>query len=116
MERFLQKQIELEFPEVSVVYNSNDIIGCELDIYFPDFKAALEISGPEHFGPIRGSIKKFLNTLQNDARKAKWAKEKGITVFVLNTSGLRFGKAAQERYWPQVKKLIEALIKINQSP
>lgn len=109
IERYFQEQIKKDFPDLKVDYNSNDAIGCELDIYFPEYRIGIECHGPFHYRPILGGYPRFLKTLANDIRKAQMAKDACVLLFVINISGAR-GKKAQNRYYPQIKKIIEAAI------
>lgn len=112
IERYFQEQISKDFPDLNVIYNNNDAIGCEIDIYLPDFKIGIECHGPFHYKPILGGYSRFLKTLANDMRKAQMAKDADVLLFAINISGTR-GKKAQNRYYPQIKKLIEAALSVE---
>ena len=102
-------QLHKDFPKLKIKTSDNQVIGSQLDIWIPKLNLAIEINGPHHFMPLRGEVEKYLNTLKNDIRKWSAARDAGIKLYVLNSSEQK-GKAAFERYYPQVKKLVESFV------
>ena len=76
------------YPNLEIQFNRRDIIGRELDIFFPTLNLAVEISGIFHYKPIFGEDK--LSKIQNsDALKVKLCKEHGIHLIVLDISEIK---------------------------
>lgn len=114
LEKYIQEQMELDFPTLKVVFNDNSTIKAELDIFIPSLNVAIEIHGPFHYRHIRGKANKLDQMRVNDARKAKRCKDQGIRLYALNASEYRgLTKKAKARYYPQIKKLIEQLLESN---
>lgn len=65
MEEFIGKQIQEHFPNLKFIANGKEIIGSELDFYFPTLRLAIELNGIFHYEPIYGKDK-LKKIVQND--------------------------------------------------
>lgn len=78
LEVYVSDKLLSEMPYIKFQSNSRQIIGSELDLYFPDLMLAIEINGPSHYLPIYGD-EKLTASQRKDASKAKACKDAGIT-------------------------------------
>lgn len=85
LECYLEKEIEINYPNIKLLCNKRNIVGLELDLYFPDLNLAIELNGPTHYQPIYGQ-KKFEKIQNNDKRKSIACYENGIELAVIDTS------------------------------
>lgn len=85
LEKFVETKLPVDFPTLKFEFNKKDTIGSELDVFCPDLNLGIEINGICHYKPIYGD-EVFNKIKQNDAKKAKVCEEKGIQLFVLDTS------------------------------
>ncbi|MFA5207300.1 MAG: hypothetical protein WC428_01435 [Candidatus Paceibacterota bacterium] len=91
LERFLEDQLKLLYPELKILFNHKDAINSELDIYIPSLKLAFELNGVFHYEPIYGQDK--LNQIQNnDNRKFQACIEKDINLCIIDTSKQKYFK------------------------
>jgi hypothetical protein len=68
LEKWLEEQITLLYPNLKIHFNRKDTINSELDIFIPSLKLAFELNGIFHYEPIHGESK--LEGIQNnDQRK-----------------------------------------------
>jgi hypothetical protein len=91
LEKWLEKQLFILYPDLEVIYSSKNVIDSELDIYIPSLKLAFEINGLFHYEPIFGEDK--LNQIQeNDNKKLQACAENKIELYVINTSQQKYFK------------------------
>ncbi len=84
-------EAELRARNIHAIFNSREAIGSELDIWFPDDCAAVELNGIFHVQPIHGEGK--LEKIQeNDQKKKDACQEKGLRLLSLDTSHMRHWK------------------------
>lgn len=89
MEKYIEYNLILDFPNIQILFNDKETLGSELDIYFPDLKLAIELNGIFHYMPIYG--KDRLEKIQNrDKNKSLLCYEKGIELLVINTGNKGF--------------------------
>jgi len=87
LEIFMEDFIKSKFPHTNVAFNNSNIIGYELDVYFPDYKLAIEYNGIVHYEPIYGTDR--LTKIQfNDKQKILLCAQNGIELIVLNCNGI----------------------------
>jgi hypothetical protein len=91
LEKYIEEQLTLLYPDLKIDFNKKDIIGSELDIYIPSLNIAFELNGIFHYEPIYGQDK--LNKIQNnDTRKFQACLEKNIEFVIIDSSGLKYFK------------------------
>jgi len=54
LEKWIETQLPLLFPNIVFEYNKTSAINAELDIYIPSLKLAFELNGIFHYEPIFG--------------------------------------------------------------
>jgi hypothetical protein len=89
IEAYLEEQLNNEYPNLKIYYNSKTAINSELDIYIPELKLAFEINGVFHYKPIFGE-EKLKNVKKQDRIKRKSCREKGITLKSYNVSSISY--------------------------
>lgn len=91
LERWLEEQLIVSYPNIEFHFNRKDTINSELDIYIPAMKLAFELNGIFHYEPIFGKDK--LNEIQNnDNRKFQACLERGIELCILDVSSIGYLK------------------------
>lgn len=85
LEKYLEEQLTLLFPNLEILFNCKDVINSELDIYIPDFRLAIELNGIYHFKPIYGE-KKLKKIQDNDLLKIEVCNRHRITLVTINTA------------------------------
>ena len=88
IELYIEAGFTRDHPSTQVLYNSRTLIGLELDIYFPEYKVAVELNGVFHYQPIFGG-RSLYRTQRNDARKRERCQRKGIYLFVIDISHIK---------------------------
>jgi len=91
LEIYLEKKLNILYPDLLIHYNKKNAINSELDIYIPSLKIAFEINGILHYKPIYG-LEKLNKIQENDKSKKKECKTKKIALYILNTSDLKVNK------------------------
>lgn len=106
LEKWIEEQLKLLYPNLDIHYNRRDAIDSELDIYIPSLKLAFELNGIYHYEPIFGEEK--LATKQNiDQRKMQVCIERKISLCVIDTSTFTYYKAkGAEKYLDIITKII----------
>ncbi|MGB8332010.1 MAG: hypothetical protein WCE62_17925, partial [Polyangiales bacterium] len=86
-ETALYKRLTEEFPETPVIqHGSPPWLGRQhLDIWFPDWRLAVEYHGKQHFEPVEffGGEEALAKTRERDERKAGLCREHRVTLFVV---------------------------------
>jgi hypothetical protein len=91
LEIYLEEQLTILYPNLTIDYNQKGAINSELDIYIPSLKLAIELNGIFHYEPIYGQNK--LNQIQNnDQRKFYACIEKNISLCIIDVSSLSYFK------------------------
>lgn len=91
LEKWLEEQLTILYPNLEIHFNKKDAIGSELDIYIPSLKLAFELNGIFHFEPIYGQSK--LDQIRNnDVSKSKLCHEAMIDLCIIDTSGQSYVK------------------------
>lgn len=106
LERYLEQQLKINFPDVRFFCNTRNLVGAELDFYFPDLKLAIEINGFLHYQPIYGFNR--LNRIQEiDREKAERCRQQKIKLCVIDVSKeFHLSQKLKEKHWETVKKLV----------
>ena len=103
LEKWLEPQLILFFPEITILFNDKTTIKSELDICIPSLSLAFEINGITHYKPIYGQ-KKFDRVKSKDEEKFLSCLNKGISLYTLDVS-------TQSNFKPEKSKGILNLIK-----
>jgi len=91
LEKWLEEQLTVLYPDLEIHFNKKDAIGSELDIYIPSLRLAFELNGIFHYEPIYGSVK--LGQIQNnDISKSKLCHDAQIDLCVIDTSAQKYVK------------------------
>ena len=91
LEKWLEEQLTLLYPNLNIHFNRKDTIDSELDIYFPSLNLAIELNGIFHYEPIYGKDK--LNQIQeNDISKSKACHDLKIDLCTIDTSSQKYFK------------------------
>jgi hypothetical protein len=98
LEKWLQSQLSIMYPNLEILYNDKTTIRSELDIYIPSLKLAFEINGPFHYEPIYGD--KQLSAIQNnDNRKFQACLEHGIELCIIDSSKQKYFKESTSKQY-----------------
>lgn len=84
LEKYLEEQLTILYPNLEILYSNKTIINSELDIYIPSLKLAFEIQGIFHYEPIYGQ-EKLEQIQKNDKEKIKICKELNIKLIHIDT-------------------------------
>jgi hypothetical protein len=87
LEKWLEQQLTILYPNLEIHYNLRNSINAELDIYIPSLKLAFELNGIFHYEPIFGEDR-LLSAKTNDERKFQACLEHGIELCIIDTSKL----------------------------
>ena len=91
LEKYLEEQLTILYPDLHIDYNKKEAINSELDIYIPSLKLAIELNGIFHYEPIFGQDK--LSKIQNnDERKFQACIENEISLCIIDSSKLTYFK------------------------
>lgn len=105
----LEKQIETQliiiYPDLSFEFNQKTAINSELDIFIPSLSLAFELNGIYHYEPIHG-VNKLHQIQTNDDRKYAACYESGIELCIIDVSHFTYFKPER------AKKYIDIIISI----
>jgi hypothetical protein len=102
IEQYIDERIKIALPNLVFLCNNKEIIGSELDFYFPELQLGIQINGIVHYKPIYGQSK--LDQIQKiDQEKREVCAGKGITLFELDCSNDKYlNKTLKNKRWEQV--------------
>lgn len=86
LEKWLEEQLTILYPNLQIEYNSKSAIKSELDIYIPSLNLAIELNGLFHYEPIFG-VDKLNKIKNNDISKSKACIDAKIDLCIIDTSG-----------------------------
>lgn len=96
LERWIEEQLTILYPNLEIKYSFILPNCCELDIYIPSLSLAFELNGIFHYEPIFGIEK--LNQIKNrDNRKFKHCLDHGISLCIIDTT-------KQKRFRPETSQ------------
>lgn len=91
LEKWIEEQLTILYPNIKIEYNSSNQINDELDIYIPSLKLAFELNGIFHYEPIFGK-----NDLEKqkfvDNRKFQSCIKNNISLCIIDTSSQKYFK------------------------
>ena len=108
LEKWLEEQLTVLYPDLEFHFNRKDAINGELDIYVPSLNLAFELNGIFHYEPIYGNEK--LGSIQNnDDRKIQACLERDIELCVIDTSSQKYFKPkTAQKYLDIVTTIVSA--------
>jgi hypothetical protein len=111
LERYIEQRLNQEFGDLVFTCNGLDIIGAELDFYFPELNLAVEVNGIMHYKPIYG-LAKLKQIQDSDQHKAMFCRKQKIKLKIIDVSReVSYTKSMREKYWKVVKKLVASRLK-----
>ena len=107
IETLVEERIKQKYTTLRCLCNSKQVIGSELDFYFPDLKMGIEINGIFHYKPVYGDDK--LKKIQAmDKEKLEKSLAKGIDIKVIDCQHDKYlNKALQEKRINDVTNMID---------
>jgi hypothetical protein len=107
LEKWIETEMILLYPNIDILFNNKNTIGSELDIYIPSLNLAFEINGIFHYEPIYG-VNKFNQILFNDVCKSKACHDAKIDLCVINTSEQTYFKiSTAQKYLDIINNIIK---------
>lgn len=89
LEKFIEQQLKIDFPNLIILFNDKTAIKSELDIYIPELHLAFELNGIFHYEPIF-SHDKLTKIKNNDNQKIIESYKHNIELIVLDVSKLSY--------------------------
>lgn len=113
LEKFLLQELtkaghKIEFHKKGLIPNHN----LEIDLYFPELRAIIEVDGPSHFLPIWGELK-LQKQIKADQQKSGLILGKGFIIIRIKNMSDNVALASQEKLKNQ---LIDILHSIKANP
>lgn len=108
LEKWLEEQLSILYPDLEILYSDKTIINSELDIYIPVLNLAFELNGIFHYEPIYGVDK--LNQIQNnDGRKFQACIENSLELCIIDTSQHKYVKpSTSQKYLDIITHLVNS--------
>lgn len=112
LEKWLEEQLTILYPDLHIDYNKTNAIESELDIYIPSLKLAVELNGIFHYEPIYG-VEKLASIQNNDNRKFQACLERNIELVIIDSSSLKYFKPKHiQKYLDMILSIIDLKLKI----
>lgn len=107
LEVWLEQQLTILYPTLTIQFNMKNTIQSELDIYIPSMNLAFELNGIFHYEPIYG--KDRLNSIiNNDNRKFQACLEQNIELCIIDSSKQkRFTEQSSKQYLDIITQIID---------
>lgn len=115
LEKWLEEQLAILYPDLKILYSDKTTINSELDIYFPSLNLAIELNGIFHYEPIFGEDK--LSQIQNnDGRKFQACIEHGIELCIIDTSSQKYFKSStSQKYLDIITHLVTSKLEASKT-
>lgn len=91
IEIWIQKQLNIKYPQYKFCFNQRQAINEELDIYIPSLRLAFELNGIFHYKPIFGN-EKLIKTQKTDQTKIELCQKNNISLYVIDISREKYFK------------------------
>lgn len=111
LEKWLEEQLNILYPKLTIKYNSKEEINSELDIYIPSLNLAFELNGIFHYEPIYG-VEKLASIQNNDNRKFQACLEQQIELVIIDNSSMNYFKENKAKKYLNI---IQEILKIKLS-
>jgi len=105
LEKWIEQQLLILYPNLEIQYNKTNAINSELDIYIPSLQLAFELNGIFHYEPIFGE-NKLDKIKNNDQRKFQACLEKNIKLCIIDVHNVKYLKKERD------KKFLDIIINI----
>jgi len=110
LEKIIEQNILNEFSKINFICNDKIAIGSELDFYFPDLRAAIQINGIFHYQPIYGQDKLDKIKILDEEKRNK-CQEQNIKLYEIDCSTDKYlNKKLQNIRWNQIKDILNSLL------
>lgn len=110
LEIYLEEQLTVLYPNLSIEYNKLSAINSELDIFIPALNLAIELNGIVHYEPIYG-VNKLEKIKDNDISKSKACHEAKIDLCIIDTSNQKkFKISTSQKYLDIIINIINERI------
>jgi hypothetical protein len=110
LEIWLEEQLTTLYPNLQIDFNKKEIIGSELDIYFPSLNLAIELNGIFHYEPIYG-VNKLFQIQENDKSKTKLCHDLKIDLCIIDVSQQKYVKpSTSQKYLDIIVKIVNSRI------
>ncbi len=107
LEKWLEEQLTLLYPNLPIDFNKKGVIGSELDIYVPSLNLAFELNGIFHYEPIYG-INKLTQIQSNDVSKSLACHDAKIDLCIIDTSQQKYVKpSTSQKFLDIIISIIE---------
>ena len=106
LERWLEEQLLILYPNLNIHFNRKDTIMSEIDIYIPSLNLAFELNGIVHYEPIYG-VDKLQYIQNNDVSKTKACHDAKIDLCVIDVSAQKYVKpSTSQKYLDIIANII----------
>ncbi len=108
LEKWLEEELIILYPDLEFHFNRKDAIESELDIFIPSLMLAFELNGIYHYEPIHGQ-KKLDAVRSNDKRKFAACHEARISLCSIDTSHQKYFKEQRAmKFLKIIQNIIDA--------
>ena len=110
LEKYLEEQLTILYPNLEILYSNKTIINSELDIYIPSLKLAFEIQGIFHYEPIFGQ-EKLEQIQRNDLEKVNKCNELNIKLIQIDACNQKsFSIKSSKEFLDFISQQINSLL------
>lgn len=106
LEVWLEENLKLQFPDLTILFNDKATIQSELDILIPSINIAFEINGIFHYESIFG-IDKLSKIQNNDIKKVENCLLENIDLHIIDTREMTiFSEKLAHKYLNKITHLV----------